>query len=94
MLTDKELALLGDHEAAKRLTDAGVLVPCCGKAPQLNCFIGLGAWAVECSANGHIHNTGLCNSEFEARLAWNTRAPLLTPTQMEVLGIARGAGKI
>lgn len=33
MLTDKELALLGDHEAAKRLTDAGVLVPCmCGGA--------------------------------------------------------------
>ena len=29
---DVRLALLGDHEAAKRLTDAGVLVPCpfCG----------------------------------------------------------------
>ena len=32
-LTDEKLALLGDHEAAKRLTDAGVLMPCpfCGK---------------------------------------------------------------
>ena len=86
MMDEKTRALLGDREAAKRLTEQGVLVPCCGKAPQLNCFIGLGAWAVECSANGHIHNTGLCNSEFEARLAWNTRAPLLTPAQMEVLG--------
>ena len=31
-MTDEKRALLGDHEAAKRLTDAGVLVPCpmCG----------------------------------------------------------------
>ena len=31
-MTDETRALLGDHEAAKRLTDAGVLVPCahCG----------------------------------------------------------------
>ena len=28
VLTDEKRALLGDHEAAKRLTDAGVLVPC------------------------------------------------------------------
>ena len=27
-MTDKTRALLGDHEAAKRLTDAGVLLPC------------------------------------------------------------------
>ena len=31
-MDDKTKALLGDHEAAKRLTDAGVLLacPCCG----------------------------------------------------------------
>ena len=31
-MNDVKRALLGDHEAAKRLTDAGVLVPCpmCG----------------------------------------------------------------
>lgn len=31
-MTDEKRALLGDREAAKRLTDAGVLVPCpcCG----------------------------------------------------------------
>ena len=28
MMDDTKLALLGDHEAAKRLTEAGVLVPC------------------------------------------------------------------
>lgn len=33
-MDDKTRALLGDHEAAKRLMDAGVLVPCpmCGGA--------------------------------------------------------------
>ena len=32
---DIRLALLGDHEAAKRLTDAGVLMPCmCGRTPK------------------------------------------------------------
>lgn len=32
MIEDVQAALLGDHEAAKRLTEAGVLVPCpfCG----------------------------------------------------------------
>lgn len=29
VLTDEKRALLGDHEAAKQLTDAGVMVPCC-----------------------------------------------------------------
>ena len=28
VLTDERRALLGDREAAKRLTDAGVLLPC------------------------------------------------------------------
>lgn len=33
-MDDKTRALLGDHEAAKRLTDAGVLLPCmCGGVP-------------------------------------------------------------
>lgn len=32
-MDDIKLALLGDHEAARRLTDAGVLLPCmCGGA--------------------------------------------------------------
>ena len=72
-MDDIKLAMLGDHEAAKRLTEQGVLLSCCGAAPNLRRFMGLEAWAVECSVNGHIHNTPLCNSEYEARLAWNTR---------------------
>ena len=84
-MDDIKLAQLGNKEAAKRLTDAGVLVPCCGEAPKLHCFMGLRAWAVECSVNGHIHNTPLCDSEHEARLAWNTRAPILSAEEMEML---------
>ena len=82
---DIRLALLGDHEAAKRLTEAGVLIPCCGAAPNLRRFMGLKAWAVECSVNGHIHNTPLCDSEYKARLAWNTRAPILSESELKKL---------
>ena len=80
-----KLALLGNKEAAKRLTDAGVLLPCCGTAPNLRRFMGLKAWAVECSVNGHIHNTPLCDSEYKARLAWNTRAPILSAEELKKL---------
>ena len=84
-MDDVKLALLGNKEAAKRLTDAGVLLPCCGAAPNLRRFMGLKAWAVECSVNGHIHNTPLCDSEYKARLTWNTRAPILSEREMEML---------
>ena len=84
-MTDIVKAMLGDHEAAKRLTNAGVLVSCCGAAPNLRRFMGLKAWAVECSVNGHIHNTPLCDSEYKARLARNTRAPILSAEEMEIL---------
>ena len=84
-MSDIKRALLGDREAQERLTAAGVLVPCCGEAPKLHCFMGLRAWAVECSVNGHIHNTPLCDSEHEARLAWNTRAPILSESELKKL---------
>ena len=84
-MTEEKRAHLGDYEAAKRLTDKGVLLPCCGAAPNLRRFMGLKAWAVECSVNGHIHNTPLCDSEYKARLAWNTRAPILSAEEMEML---------
>ena len=89
MTDDVRAALRGDREAAKRLTEQGVLLSCCGKSPKLNCFMGLGAWSVECSVNGHIHNTALCDSEYEARLAWNTRAPILSAEEMERMNARR-----
>ena len=76
-------ALLGDHEAAKRLTDAGVMVPCLWchgkhivlKEFGLMCFV-----CADCAAYGPSRKT-----ENEARLAWNTRAPILSAEEMEML---------
>ena len=79
-----KLAMLGNKEAAKQLTDAGVLLECCGAPPVVHNFGALG-WAVACGRNGHIHNTSFCDSEYEARLAWNTRAPILSEREMEIL---------
>ena len=84
-MDDVELALLGSKEAAKRLTEAGVLVPCCGVQPILHRFEPLNCYGIECGENGHIHNTSFCDSEQEARLAWNTRAPILSESELRKL---------
>ena len=93
VLSDEKRALLGDHEAAKRLTDAGVLLPCpwCG---EIVVHVGTIAgreymdedtpgydWCAKhydavCDATngGCGGHTRLCESGYEARPAWNTRA--------------------
>ena len=92
---DIRLALLGDHEAAKRLTDAGVLAPCmCGSTPKAR---GPDDWhptlnppasggdpvsiECECGVNFSIWSYDY----YETRLAWNTRAPILSSREMEML---------
>lgn len=81
---DYRRALLGDREAAKRLTDAGKLLPCpfCKKLNAvLNCSrFNHWVFCYECGADGP--NT---TNEYEARLAWNTRAPILSAEEMEML---------
>ena len=104
---DIRLALLGDHEAAKRLTDAGVLAPCpwCGGTPKVTTF---DRWIVyECACGetktypGYIQTKESPvlasapesvvkeyyhrDADIEARLAWNTRAPILSKREMEML---------
>lgn len=92
-MDDVKLAMLGDKEAAKRLADAGVLVPCwrCGGQAEIEELHtgGKPIYAAVCKnhycgAYGCAHAT-----ESEAAGYWNTRATLLTPTQMSVLVIAR-----
>ena len=89
VLTDEKRALLGDHEAAKRLTEKGVLVPCpfCGGEVRrvigvmgLNFFKCKGCGAVVSFANDYFNE-----HPNEARLAWNTRAPILSAEEMEML---------
>ena len=87
-MTDIVKALLGDHEAAKRLTEAGVLVPCpgCGESSAKICYV-CGDHFGMCKTCGW---TGpFRNAEYEARLVWNTRAPILSSKEMEMLNEGR-----
>lgn len=69
-MDDITIALLGDREAAERLTDAGVLLPCpfCG------------GYAEEQDNWIFCINCGVGYEEFDptsSRKAWNTRAAVL-----------------
>ena len=87
------LALLGDHEAAKLLTEVGVLLPCpfCGNAayisfdPECEPDSMGRKWAYTVVCGTCCATSGLCFSADMARLAWNTRAPILCAEEMEML---------
>lgn len=72
-MDDIKLAMLGNKEAAKRLTDAGVLLSCpgCGESSAKICYV-CGDRFVICKTCGWAGP--FSNAEYEARLAWNTRA--------------------
>ena len=79
-------AMLGDQEAAKRLTDAGVLVNCpfCGGEAMVEYdTIRPFEYTVFCGDCGVMPTTN--EDEQVARLAWNTRAPILSSREMEIL---------
>ena len=80
MLDDKTLALLGDREAAERLTAVGVLLECpfCGgNAEEQDNWI----FCITCGVGYEEFN------QEESRKAWNTRTPVLTPAQLALLKI-------
>ena len=119
---DIRLALLGDHEAAKRLTEAGVLLGCpyC-KSNQVRIDykqITVGINGLDMPVKRYTYS-GRCNKchargpavggrvvigigkidgikrpswatrtkelEYKARLAWNTRAPILSESELKKL---------
>lgn len=106
-MTDEKRALLGDHEAAKRLAEKGIVLPCpwCGKAPKITAYDRLIVY--ECDCGERRSYPGLLqtkessvlasapesaikeyyhrDADIEARLAWNTRAPILSSKEMEML---------
>ena len=106
-MTEEKRALLGDHEAAKRLTEKGIVLPCpwCGKAPKITAYDRLIVY--ECDCGERRSYPGLLqtkessvlasapesaikeyyhrDADIEARLAWNTRAPILSSREMEML---------
>ena len=88
-MDDKTRALLGDHEAAKRLTDAGVLLPCPFCKGEVRRVIGFGGLNFfrcrKCGAVGSFDNDYFNEHPNEACLAWNTRAPILSAEELQRL---------
>ena len=84
-MTDTEKALLGDREAAKRLTEQGVLVPCpmCGETGVLHSIDNCKTVFACCPACGLM--TRAYKGHEKARLAWNTRAPILSESELKKL---------
>ena len=83
VLSDEKRALLGDNEAAKRLTDAGVLVPCphCGNKDIILSNWGMfRCWCPDCYAKGED-----CLTPIDAAKHWNHRAPILSVEEMEMI---------
>lgn len=90
MVDDIKLALLGDKEAAKRLTDAGMLLEfkrCGSENVDYGEYDGIlvGLDYVRCRNCGLIEQGGVFPEEFSARLEWNIRAPILSAKEMEML---------
>lgn len=81
VLTDEKRALLGNEEAAKRLTDAGVRIPCrCGAKGEIITMAKYG----ENKWKPAVIRCPKCH--YEACLTdWNTRAPILSSREMEML---------
>lgn len=96
-MTDIQRTMLGDHEAAARLTEQGVLIPCpfCGGSVRMQ-NVRLSGRLLKtdfmCKKCCKVQTFGQyiidVENEFEnpsALSQWNTRAPLLTPEQIDML---------
>lgn len=85
-MDDIKRALLGDHEAARRISANGVLLPCpwCDREPDVEYdTMEPFMWNVICPECGVYPSC--TDEEWQARLAWNTRAPILSAEEMEML---------
>ena len=87
MLDEKTRALQGDHEAAKRLTEKGVLLGCpiCGNnevsiRSEKRLWWDYYVCCTNCGLYGPVRET-----EPKARKAWNTRAPILSESELKKL---------
>lgn len=79
-----KLALLGDKAAQERLTERGKLLPCpfCGEE-KANIRYACGDYFVECL---NCHSTSSVTSTKDTVVKdWNTRAPILTPEELDEL---------
>lgn len=83
-MTDIQRAMLGDHDAAARLTEQGVLIPCpfCRGVNIKSTYVcgEFGYRCGDCGAMAEWHS-----SEKLALADWNTRAPILSAEEMEMM---------
>lgn len=101
VMTDIQRAMLGDHEAAARLTEQGVLIPCpwCKGSVRMQNVRLIGRrletdFVCEkcCKAQTFGQYIVDGENEFEnpsALSQWNTRAPILSESELKKL---RGDG--
>ncbi len=84
-MDDVKLAMLGNKDAAKRLTDAGVLVPCCcGYDAHIKYDEGQG-YKVCCGSLTCGNETLWWGDKGTAIQVWNTRAPILSAEEIQKL---------
>lgn len=86
-MDDVRLALLGDKAAQERMTERGELLPCAhckGRAVLVEGTLrASGRYSAVC---GKCFNaTTWCVSKEDAIGRWNTRAPILSAEEMEML---------
>ena len=84
-MDDIKLAMLGNKEAAQRLTDAGVMVPCCcGDDAHIKYDENRG-YKVCCGSLTCGNETLWWGDKGTAIRVWNTRAPIMSSGEMEIL---------
>lgn len=96
-MDDRTLAMLGDKAAQERITERGELLPCqCGGKPQIGCFEKRGIPSGDMGYLASVKCTD-CWAELRrwslkkkwakesAIKGWNTRAPILSAEEMEML---------
>ena len=88
-MDDIKLAMLGNREAAKRMTEQGVLAPCAFCKGKVRRVIGFGELNFfkcrKCGAVVSFDNYYYNTHKNEAITAWNTRAPILSAEEMEMM---------
>lgn len=86
-MNDIKRALLGDKAAQERITERGELLPCAlckGRGVLDSDHIRSIFWIL-CTGCGM--QTEAFETEEKSRLAWNTRAPILSSEEMEMLNV-------
>lgn len=85
-MTDIKKALLGDKEAAKRLTEKGVLLPCCcGSEAHIKKQDKIIWYKVCCESISCGNETMWWPDKGTAIRVWNTRAPVLSESELKKL---------